>query len=82
MSMSEPAPDYDVIRPHAEPAAIIPLHELRVMKVLKERATPEELDEAEIQATLADYRDWEAAGRPGAIPHEVVAAELLGGSQC
>ncbi|MBV9445582.1 MAG: hypothetical protein JO345_06765 [Streptosporangiaceae bacterium] len=40
-----------------------------------------ELDaaEAEAEAVLRRYREWAAAGRPGAISHEEAMAELLGG---
>ena len=39
--------------------------------------SPEALEEAEIEATLAGYREWVAAGRPGAVSHEEAMAELL-----
>jgi predicted transcriptional regulator len=39
------------------------------------------LEDAEIEATLAGYRRWVAAGRPGAVPHAEVMAELLRGGQ-
>lgn len=29
-------------------------------------------------AALTEYRDWVAAGRPGAVSHEEAMAELLG----
>jgi len=39
--------------------------------------SPEALEKAEIEATLAGYREWVAAGRPGAVSHEEAMAELL-----
>ncbi|HEX6525983.1 MAG TPA: hypothetical protein VF070_39115 [Streptosporangiaceae bacterium] len=35
--------------------------------------------EAEAEAVMRRYREWAAAGRPGAISHEEAMAELLGG---
>jgi hypothetical protein len=81
--MSEPAHEpYEVIHLGGETAAIVPLPELRRLRALESHATPEARDEAEIEVSLAEYREWVAAGRPGAIPHEEVAAELLGASKC
>jgi hypothetical protein len=37
----------------------------------------DEPDEAEIEATLADYHEWAAAGCPGEMSHEAATAELL-----
>jgi len=40
---------------------------------------PEEIEDAEIDAAIAEHEAWKAAGRPGGtIPHEIVMAELLG----
>jgi hypothetical protein len=47
---------------------------------VERRAPAEELEEAQIEATLAAHRAWVAAGRPGAVSHEEAMAELLGGS--
>ena len=39
-------------------------------------------DEAAIAAAaLREYREWAAAGRPGAVSHEEAMAELLGDAQ-
>jgi hypothetical protein len=43
--------------------------------------TPQALEEAEVEATLATHDEWVAAGRPGARSHEDVMAELLGSDQ-
>jgi hypothetical protein len=40
-------------------------------------SSPEALEEAEFEATLTGYREWVAAGRPGAVSHEEAMAELL-----
>ena len=44
-------------------------------------ASPEVLEEAKIEATLAAHDEWVAAGCAGARSHEDVMAELLGGDQ-
>jgi hypothetical protein len=76
------AVSHDVIHLGGETAVVVPLEEYRLLKALRERATPEEIEEAEFDAAIAEHEAWEAAGRPGGtIPHEVVAAELLGGAQ-
>ena len=40
-------------------------------------AQPADPEDAEIEATLAEYREWAAAGRPGAVSHEEAMVELL-----
>ncbi|MGH7733344.1 MAG: hypothetical protein ACREOE_06490, partial [Gemmatimonadales bacterium] len=58
--------------------AIVPLPELRRMRALERHASAEALEEAEIEATLAGYREWVAAGRPGAVSQEEARRILLG----
>jgi hypothetical protein len=70
---------YEVIHLGGEAAAIVPLADLRRLRVLEKHASPEALEEAEIEATLTAHREWVAAGRPGAMSHEEFMAELLGG---
>lgn len=74
------AQPYEVIHLGGQAAAIVPLAELRRLQAVERHASAEALAEAEIEATLADHREWVAAGRPGAVPHEAAMAELLGGS--
>ena len=62
-------------------AAIVPLAELRRLRAVERHASPEALEEAEIEATLAAHDEWVAAGCPGARSHEDVMAELLGSDQ-
>ncbi|HJY70900.1 MAG TPA: hypothetical protein VJ347_03895, partial [Streptosporangiaceae bacterium] len=78
-----PDPDepYEVIHLGGEAAAIVPLAELRRLRAVERHASPEALEEAEIEATLAAHDEWVAAGCPGARSHEDVMAELLGGDQ-
>ena len=74
---SDPGP-YEVIHLGGEAAAIVPLAELRLLQAVQRRAPAELLEEAEAETTLAAYREWVAAGRPGAVSHEEAMAELLG----
>jgi len=71
---------YEVIHLGDEAAAIVPLAELHRLRAVERRASAEDLEEAEIEATLADHRAWVAAGRPGAVSHDEAMRELLGGS--
>lgn len=49
---------------------------------LSSRASAEEIEEAEIEAAVAEHEAWKTAGRPGdTIPHEAAMAELLEGDQ-
>jgi hypothetical protein len=76
--LSPEAPSYEVIHLGGEAAAIVPLAELRRLQALERHASPEMLEEAEMEAVFAEYRTWVAAGRQGAISHEEMVAELLG----
>jgi hypothetical protein len=76
----EPAEPYEIIH-LGEAAAIVPLAELRRLRAVERHASPEALEEAEIEAALAAHDEWVAAGCPGARSHEDVLAELLGGDQ-
>jgi hypothetical protein len=48
------------------------------LRALERHASAEALEEAEREAAFTEYREWVAQGRPGAISHEEMAAELLG----
>jgi hypothetical protein len=80
-STPDPAEPYEVIHLGGEAAAIVPLAELRWLRAVERHASPEALEEAEIEATLAQHDEWVAAGCPGALSHEEVMAELLGYDQ-
>jgi hypothetical protein len=68
---------YEVIHLGGEAAAIVPLAELRRLQAVERHASAEALEEAEIEATLANHRAWVQAGRPGAVSHREALAELL-----
>jgi hypothetical protein len=70
---------YEVIHPGGEAAAIVPQSDLRRLQALQGHASAELLEDIEVEATLAEYREWAAAGRSGAASHEEAMAELLSG---
>jgi hypothetical protein len=73
-----PGEGFEIIRRGGEAAAIVPLPRLRRLLAVERHAPAETLEEADMEASLADYREWVAAGRPGAVSHEEAMAELLG----
>jgi len=71
-----------MIRLGGETAVVVPLDEYRLLAALRERASAAEIEEAEIDAAIAEHEAWKAAGRPGGtISHEAAMAELLGDGQ-
>jgi hypothetical protein len=70
---------HDAIHLGGETAVVVPLDEYRRLKALERRASAEDLDAAEADAVLQGHQEWVAAGCPGALSHEEVMAELLGG---
>jgi hypothetical protein len=64
-----------VIHVGGEAAPIVPLPELRRLLAVQRHASAELLEDAEVEATLAAHRDWVAAGRLGAVSHEVAVAQ-------
>jgi hypothetical protein len=81
MSAQQPEQDgHSVIHLGAETAVVVPLDEYRKLRALEGSATPEAIELAEAAAVDAEYREWVAAGRPGALSHEEAMAQLLNGS--
>ena len=71
--------DHNVIHLGDETAVVVPLHDYRVLAALRERASADEIEEAEMDAAIAEHEAWKASGRPGGtVSHEVAMAELLG----
>jgi hypothetical protein len=60
---------------------MLPLHEYHTLKALRDRASAEQVEEAEIDAAIAEHEAWKAAGRPGSKSHEEFMAEVFGGSR-
>lgn len=75
-----PDEPFEVIHLGGQAAAIVPLVELRRLQALERHASPQALEDAEIEATLAAHDEWVAAGCPGALSHEEVMASLLHGN--
>lgn len=69
---------HDLIHLGGQTAVVVPVDEYRRLRALEERASAEDLDAAEADAILQRHREWVAAGRPGALSHDEVMAELLG----
>jgi hypothetical protein len=69
---------HDVIHLGGEAAVVVPLAEYRRLRALARLASPDDLDGAEAAAAIEEYREWLAAGRPGAVTHEQARRLLLG----
>jgi hypothetical protein len=69
---------HDVIHLGGEAAVVVPLAEYRRLRALARLASPDDLDGAEAAAAIEEYREWLAAGRPGAVSHEQARGLLLG----
>ncbi len=72
---------HEFIHLGGETAVVVPVDEYRRLRALESRASAEDLEVAEADAMLQGHREWVAAGRPGAISHEEMMAELLGGTR-
>ena len=53
---------HDVIRLGGETAVVVPVHEYHTLKALQDRASAEQVEEAEIDAAIAEHEAWKAAG--------------------
>ena len=69
---------HDVIHLGGEAAVVVPVAEYRRLRALEQLASPQEREDAATAAALEEYREWSAAGRPGAVPHEQARRLLLG----
>ena len=74
-NLQEPAAGYP-----RQPAVVVPIGEYLRLRALERLASPEELREADAAAAMEEYREWSAAGRPGAITHAEAKRLLLGES--
>jgi hypothetical protein len=74
-----PASDqHEVIHLGGEAAVVVPMGEYRVLRALARLAAPDDLENARAEAAMQEYREWSAAGRPGAISHIEARRLLLG----
>jgi hypothetical protein len=69
---------HEVIHLGGEAAVVVPVVEYRRLRALEQMASPQEREDAEAAVALEEYREWSAAGRPGAVPHEQARRLLLG----
>jgi hypothetical protein len=69
---------HDVIHLGGEAAVVVPLAEYRRLRALARLASADDLDGAEAAAAVEEYREWLAAGRPGAVSPGEARALLLG----
>jgi hypothetical protein len=72
---------HDVIRLGGETAVVVLVHEYHTRKALRDRASAEQVEEAGIDAAIAEHEAWKAAGRPGLKSHDEFMAEVFGGSR-
>jgi hypothetical protein len=79
---AQPSPhdNHDVIRLGGETAVVVPMHEYRTLNALRDRASAEQVEEAEIDAAIAEHEAWKVTGRPGLKSHDEFMAEVFGGS--
>jgi hypothetical protein len=70
---------HDVIHLGGETAVVVPVHEYRTLKALRDRASAEQVEEAETNAAIAEHEAWKASGRPGGKSHGEFMAEVFGG---
>jgi hypothetical protein len=79
---AEPAEEpYEVIHIGDHAAAVLPVDELRRLRAIARHASAEAVQAAELEeaAEIRQQTDeWIAAGRPGAVSHEVFRKVLLG----
>ena len=57
------------------------MREYQTLKALRDRASAEQVEKAEIDAAIAEHEAWKAAGRPGLKSHEEFMAEVASGSR-
>ena len=59
--------EYAVVAPggpgRAEAAVVVPAAEYRRLRALERLASPQQREDAETAAALAEYREWSAAGQ-------------------
>ena len=72
---------HDVIRLGGETAVVVPMHEYQTLKALRDRASAEQVEKAEVDAAIAEHEAWKAAGRPGLKSHQEFMAEVFSGSR-
>jgi len=70
---------YEVIHLGGQAAVVVPVSDFLRLQALEQAASPQELEDAEDKAALADWRAREA-GRPPGRPHTYRTTRRCGGS--
>ena len=61
---------YEVIHLGGQAAVVVPVSDFLRLQALEQAASTQELEDAEDQAALADWRAREAAGQTSYVPHD------------
>lgn len=67
---------YEVIHLGGQAAVVVPVSDFLRLRALEQAASPQELEDAEDEAALADWRAREAAGQTSYLPHGEVLRRL------
>jgi hypothetical protein len=67
---------YEVIHLGGEAAVVVPVSDFLRLRALEQAASPQELEAAEDQAALADWRAREAAGQTSYVTHDEALRRL------
>jgi hypothetical protein len=67
---------YEVIHLGGQAAVVVPVSDFLRLRALEQAASPQELEDAEDKAALADWRARDAAGQTSYVPHDEVLRQL------
>jgi|HubBroStandDraft_1064217.scaffolds.fasta_scaffold10445_3 hypothetical protein len=70
---------YEVIHLGGQAAVVVPVSDFLRLRALEQAASAQELEDAEVQAALADWRAREAAGQTSYVPHDEALRRLWPG---
>ena len=68
---------YEVIHLGGQAAVMVPVSDFLRLRALEQAASAQELEDAEDQAALADWRAREAAGQTSYVPHDEALRRLV-----
>jgi hypothetical protein len=71
---AQPSDDHDIIRLASETGVVVPMHDYSTLLALRDRASAQDIDQADADPAIAEYEEWVAAGRPGGLTHEQAMA--------
>jgi hypothetical protein len=67
---------YEVIHLGGQAAVIVPVSDYLRLRALEQAASPQDLEDAEDKAALADWRARDTAGQTSYVPHDEVLRRL------